>query len=103
MAIDVGATKWPYTHKNPKDPDSTLDYELDWSDWLAEGVSIVALTVIVDGLTDAGSSFTGTTTKAWVSGGAAGGTGSITFRITTDSSPVAQIDDRTLILRIAER
>ena len=104
MSIDVGATKWPYQHKEPKDPDATLDYQVDWSAWLATGVSIVALTVTADGGVDVdSSSFTATTTTAWLSAGNAGEIANITFRVTTDSSPVAQIDDRTLKLRIADR
>jgi hypothetical protein len=104
MAIDVGATKWPYLHKEPKDPDATLDYQLDWSAWLADGVTIVDLDVTADGgVTVDQHSFTSTTTTAWLSGGTAGEIANITFRITTDSSPVAQIDDRTLKLRIADR
>lgn len=104
MAIEVGANKWPYLHKEPKDPDATLDYQLDWSGWLATGVSIVALTVIPDGGVEVdSSSFTATTTTAWLSGGTVGETANITFRVTTDSIPVAQIDDRTLKLRIADR
>lgn len=104
MAIDVGATKWPYLHKAPKDPDATLDYQLDWSDWLATGVSITALSVTSDnGVTVETSSFTATTTTAWLSGGTLGAKANITFRITTDSSPVNQIDDRTLILTIGDR
>lgn len=104
MTIEVAANKWPYQHKEPKDPDATLDYQIDWSDWLATGVSIVGLAVTADsGVEVDSSSFTSTTTTAWLSGGNLGETANITFRITTDSSPVAQIDDRTLKLRIADR
>jgi hypothetical protein len=104
MTIEVGANKWPYLHKEPKDPDATLDYQLDWADWLAEGVSIVDLDVTATaGVTVDSTSFTATTTTAWLSGGTAGDIALITFRITTDSSPVAQIDDRTVKLRILDR
>lgn len=103
MAISVAANKWPYTHRLPKDPDAVLDYQLDWSDWLVEGESIIALTVAVGGLVLETSAFTATATTAWVSGGAVGAAGEIEFRITTDSAPLSRIDDRTLILRIAER
>jgi hypothetical protein len=103
MAISVAANKWPYTHKLPKDPDAVLDYQLDWSDWLAEGESIAALAVTVTGLVLETSAFTATATTAWVSGGVVGALGEIEFRITTDSAPLSRVDDRTLILRIAER
>lgn len=104
MAIDVRATKWPYLHKVPKDPDAILDYQLDWSDWLAEGVFIVGLTVIADnGVIVETSSFTATTTTAWLSGGILGENANITYRITTNSVPGAQVNDRALILRIENR
>jgi len=104
MAISVAATQWPYISKEPKDPDATLDYQLDWSDWLADGVSIVDLDVTADGgVTVDQSYFTATTTTAWLSDGTLGETANVVFRITTDSSPLAQIDDRTLRLKIKDR
>jgi hypothetical protein len=103
MAVSVAANRWPYTYRYSKDPDAELDYQLDWSDWLADGESIIDLDVTVAGLTLLTSGFTATTTTAWVSGGVVGANGSIEFRITTDSAPLSRIDDRTLILRIAER
>lgn len=103
MAILVAAGKWPHRVKLPKDPNARIEYQLDWSAWLPDGVSIVGLEVEVAGLTLVTSSYTSTLTTAWVSGGTVGSTGEIRYRITTDSTPVQQIDDRTLILNIAER
>lgn len=103
MSISVAENRWPYTHKVTKDPNSTLDYQLDWSSWLVDGESINDATVTVSGATKISSSFTSTTTTVWVSGGTTGSTASILFHITTDSSPHSRIDDRTLILHIAER
>jgi hypothetical protein len=83
-----------------------LDYQFDWSDWLAEEEVLAAADFTVDdesGLTIETSGFTDTTATVWLSGGVTGQIGSIICRITTDSSPIARIDDRTLRLRIAER
>jgi hypothetical protein len=103
MSISVAANKWPYTHRYPKDPNAKLDYQLDWSDWLADGENIANLSITVSGLTSETSVFTTTTTTAWVSGGVVGVDGSINYRVTTDSAPLGRIDDRTLLLTIAER
>ena len=103
MAIDVKATAWPYRHKVPKDPDAILDYQLDWSGWLADGESITGVTVAVDGVNLETSTFTVDATTAWVSGGTAGETATITFRVTTDSNPINRVDDRSIILTIGER
>lgn len=103
MAIDVKAIAWPYRYKTPKDPDATLDYQLDWSGWLVEGESIIALEVLVVGVNLEETTSTINSTTAWVSGGTVGNQASITFRVTTDSYPVNRKDDRTLILKIGDR
>lgn len=103
MAIDVKAADWPYRYKILKDPDATLDYQLNWSGWLIEGESIIALEVLVVGVNLEETTFTVNSTTAWVSGGTIGKQASITFRVTTDSYPVNRKDDRTLILKIGDR
>ena len=51
-----------------KDPDSVLDYTVDWSRWLgSDTISTSAWTV--DGITKDSDSSTTTTTTIWVSGG----------------------------------
>jgi len=54
-----------------KDPGSTVDYELDWTPYLA-GDTITASTWSVPGLTVTTSSNTTTGTTVWVSGGTIG-------------------------------
>jgi hypothetical protein len=101
--IAVSSRKWPYRHRIPKDPNATLDYQLDWADWLTGDETIVTLDVEVTGLELEETDFTATTTTAWVSGGEVGVQCAIRFRITTDSVPVQRIEDRTLLLSIKER
>lgn len=99
----MSISKWPHKLTDPKDPDATLDYQIDWSDWLADGESIVTSEWVVSGATVDGEESTATISTAWLSGGAVGRSISLTNRITTDSTPVARIDDRTLIIKVAQR
>lgn len=102
MTTSVNIRAWPYTVAAPKDPDATLDYQLDWSDWLATGESIASATVTVTGATLVSSSYTTTTVTAWIRGGTAGERARIQYRITTNNA-TPRIDDRTLIVLIAHR
>lgn len=87
-----------------KDPDSELDYLLDWADssdpWLSDGDVINSFTATATGVTLADSSFTDTTTTAWVSGGTVGETATVLFHVTTAQG---RVDDRTLYLHIRQR
>lgn len=104
MAIDVAANRWPYRHKVPKDPNAELDYQLDWSGWLADGEAIASATwTVTGGLAVVAEFFTATTTTVWLSGGTLGETATLSCRIVTDSSPVQRVDDRTVQLTIAHR
>lgn len=86
-----------------KDPDATLDYIFNWTDWLAlAGDNISSYVVTVDGVTLASDSRTGAYVTAWVSGGTVGSTASITCQVTTNSSP-ARVEQRTVYLKIRER
>lgn len=101
----MSITTWPYKVSEPKDPNSTLDYEIDWSEWLGDGESIAssAWSCADTSITLATPSATATTTKVWISGGTVGTSATITNRVTTDSSPVARIEDRSIVLKIKER
>jgi len=84
-----------------KDPDATLDFGFDWSDWLARGETITASEWVVDdGITEESDENTTTVTKVWLSGGTVGETYEATNRVTTSAG---RIDDRTLSVRIRER
>lgn len=72
------------TFDRPKDPDSVLDYQYDWSEWLVSGETILTSTWLTDDVFDIDADTAGTTTTTvWLSGGTLGETGVLTNRITT--------------------
>ena len=83
-----------------KDPDAVLDYEFDWSVWLAAGETIASKTVTVTGVTLDSSPNDDTSVIAWVSGGTAGAVARVACRITTSAG---RTDERSIRLRIIER
>ncbi len=91
-----------------KDPNATLDYTVDWSNWLADvGDSIAGQLVFFPdglpaGLTLVESYVAGGAVVAFISGGTLGGTWGATFRITTNSVP-PRADERTIFLNIVDR
>lgn len=103
MSISVAERRWPYTVSVPKDPDATLDYTLDWSDWLTENESLAGIDIEISGATLVQTQLTNLMATAWISGGSVGSAISLRYRITTDSSPVNRVDDRTLLINVAER
>ena len=84
----------------PKDPDATLDYGRDWSDWLNGDVITASQWTVPAGLTQETSSFTDTTTTVWLSGGTDGQTYTITNRIHTE---LGRTDERSMIIDVDER
>lgn len=82
-----------------KDPNATLDYSVDWADWL-DGDSISTSAWVVDsGITVAVSpaaSNTADTATVWLSGGTLGESYTITNRITTAAGRIA---DRSIVIR----
>lgn len=82
-----------------KDPDAVLDYEFDWSQWLADGETIASKTVTVTGVTLDSSSSDATSVVAWVSGGS-DSYATVACRITTTAG---RTDERTIRLTIIHR
>jgi len=88
-----------------KDPASSVDYSVDWGEWLAASEAIVSTTWSID---PAGASapllgvetVSETTRSVFVSGGTLGERYRLSCRIQTDGGRTA---DRSLIIRIAER
>jgi hypothetical protein len=89
-----------------KDPEATLDYTENWTDWLAAAdtpadtittatVATASLSVTVDSV-----SHDTTHVTAWVSGGVPGETAALVYTITTAGG---RIDERTLYLKIKDR
>jgi len=84
------------------DPQESIDYAFDWSDFLASGETISASswasssTALAIGTVAA----TTDTTAAFVSGGVNGGVYRVTNRITTNQTRIAE---RSVIVRVEER
>ena len=91
----------PFTTKT-KDPNSVLDYVLDWGTfWLEAGDTISASTWTVPaGITKDSDLNTNTTTTIWVSGGTAGEDYNLLNRVVTAGGRTV---DRTLRIRVRER
>lgn len=84
---------WP-----TKDPSDVLDYEVDWSSWLATGDEIVSVTNTITGddsalVIDTESNTTSAAT-VWLSGGTVGRTYTVTCRIITAGGRTAERDVR---------
>jgi hypothetical protein len=92
-----------YTH----DPDATLDYAIDWSEWLPDGDALSTATWTVTGadaaLTVAGSpapSHAAGIATAWLTGGTDRVDYRVTCRVTTTGG---RVDDRSILVRVRER
>jgi aryl-phospho-beta-D-glucosidase BglC (GH1 family) len=83
-----------------KDPDSVLDFKVDWSEWL-DGDTIATAVFLVDsGITEDSSTNSDTAATIWLSGGTAGVDYNVVSRITTAQGRTA---DRTIIVPVAEK
>jgi hypothetical protein len=84
-----------------KDPNAVLDYQWDWSAWLADGETItVAVIDVPTGLTlDSQDNATDAIT-AWLSGGTVGAGYQVTCHIETSAG---REDDRSIYLICRER
>lgn len=88
-----------FTH----DPQARLDYDSNWTQWLAAGETIVAHTVVATGsgpVEVESSSVIGGKVVAWVSGGTVGSACKLTFHIETNAG---RKDDRSMTLTIKDR
>lgn len=86
----------------PRDPDSILDYTVDWSNWLAPLADVIVSVVWVpsSGITVESFSNTSATATAFVSGGVADADEFVTCRITTAGG---RTDDRTIHFSMFQR
>lgn len=90
----------------PKDPGATLDYQVDWTAWLAVGETIQGTPVVtVDtGLTlnPEGKTTTVAAGKVtfWLAGGTAGAVYTVVCQITTSQG---RTDQRSFRLAVADR
>ncbi|HHB12214.1 MAG TPA: hypothetical protein ENK62_03330 [Chromatiales bacterium] len=83
-----------------KDPDSTLDYVIDWSSWLGSDTIASSSWTVPAGLTMTSESNTTTTATVWLSGGSAGSSYQVTNRITTAAG---RVDERSITIEVQER
>ena len=84
-----------------KDPDSTLDYRVDWSEWLHSAEAIVAFVPTVpDGLTASETSFDFDSCTIWLAGGTVTRAYDIGYRIQTNMD---RVDERTIRIICVER
>ena len=83
-----------------KDPDSTLDYTIDWTHWLdGDIITGSSWNVPVD-LTVETNSFDNASTTVWLSGGVIG---NLYECVNTINTQGGRQEDRTLYLRIRDR
>jgi len=82
--------------KYSKDPDSTLDFSIDWADWIGTDTISLSKWIIPGDLTITNQSNSSTKATVWLKGGVAGKTYYVVNRITTSGG---RVDDRTLEIR----
>lgn len=85
-----------------KDPNSTLDYAIDWSEWLGED-TVTTSTWAATGVTIVDTpppSHTAGVSTVWVSGGTVGAKATVTNSIVTAAG---RRDDRTIHLTVIEK
>ena len=84
-----------------KDPDATLDYWFDWSDYLPVGQIITSCSVVADsGLTVENFSHTSASVVVWLSGGSILKTYDVKCHILTSGS---LLDDRTMYINVIQK
>ena len=102
----MAISRWPHRVRSGMDPDITapqgLDFQLDWTDWLATGESIVTSEWTVDGATELDSSESSGVYTVWLTD-PTGTSITATNTIITDSAPVNRMDQRTLIIPVADK
>lgn len=80
-----------------KDPQATLDYSIDWAQWLAGDTIQTSAWILQAGIVLSASSSTTTTTTVWLFGGTAGQTYKITNMITT---PAGRVTEQSFNIRV---
>lgn len=83
-----------------KDPSATLDYTIDWSEWLGTDEIITATWNVPAGLVKVKSTSSITTATMWLSGGTAGIIYYIDCTISTDQG---RMDSRQLTINIEQK
>ena len=87
--------EWP-----SKDPDATLDYDIDWSAWLGQDTIAGSVWTVPAGLTSVLEENTTTKASIWLTGGTAARNYTITNTITTAGG---RVQSRSVRLPCRER
>ena len=95
----------PITDIKLRDPDSTLDYTIEWADWIPPGDSLASVSMSCSPTPTIISSTTppavsGTRVVVWLTGGVAGTVYSLLCRVTTTGG---RTDERTVQVRTVSR
>lgn len=83
-----------------KDPDARVDFQTDWTDWLAGDTISASSWVVPSGITQYSTSNTTTTATIWLISGSEGRDYAVVNRITTTGG---RINDQTLIIKVRSR
>lgn len=83
-----------------KDPNATLDYSINWEDWLAGDTITVSNWSATAGITIVNNFNTATSTSVWLSGGSIGNSYSTVNTITTATG---RTDERTLTINVVNK
>jgi len=87
--------------KVTKDPGATLDYAIDWSQWLGDDDSISSASASADdGISVDSDDMAGNHHVIWLSGGQARRIYTVTSRIVTAGG---RIDDRSIQVYVVDR
>lgn len=86
----------------PKDPNATLDYSIDWSEWLASAESITCSiwTRSATDLKQENEQLTTSVATIWLSGGSVGAIYTVANKIGTSGG---RIDERTVSIKVQQR
>ncbi len=80
-----------------KDPSAVLDYQVNWATWLGTDTISTSTWTVPTGLTKDSDTNTTTTATAWLSGGTAGRTYTVTNRIVTAGG---RTDERSFQVKV---
>lgn len=85
-----------------KDPDATVDRQIDWSDWLTDLADTITSStwILPTGITGANMSHTTTSATIWLSSGTAGQSYTVTNRVVTAGG---RTDDRSIEVFVTDR
>ena len=83
-----------------KDPQATLDYSVEWSQWLDGDTISTSSWTVTTGLNNTSESTTTTKATVWLSGGSIGGVYSAVNTITTATG---RTDERTITITVVNK